>query len=1020
MATNTILIVQVTGKAWMRTADGVRHPLHEGMRVPVDAHIQTETGSTVILQADGVPAVLLGQNTEMLVTEELAQAAPNPAEHAVAAPVDPVADQVLAALDAGQDPFADLDPTAAVLTGGGGGGDSFTRVASIIEPVTPLDLAFPRPGVETPEFVLPGSTAADANAAAITVGGDDNNGGGDNNGDDNNNGGGNGQPPVLAPYHAEITGTEDTDKPVSWNDLVGSDHADATSVTITTVQGGGQLLLNGQPVTGETTIKKDQVDNGQLVFHPAANESGFNSPALGDGVGNHQNDYAQLDYTIHLDAAGGTATVPGSLTIDIDAVVDTPDVTVTLKPVAGGDGDASTSPITQVNGGSGVPGGFDVQDGKIVKIGDGVRIWLSEGDKAPEIVGHAEVVRYSNTDPHGSTDYADVFVVHSGSGYWQDNHWQPLHAVDGNRAAEGTTSPDYIFVQKESGATYTVTPGTNNGFDSNVNTYESVRLQIKGGTTTLDLQGNNHIEGVIYGDRDQQDSLADTRKGHTPIETVPGSTAASTYEIGIHAAVTDKDGSEWLGDLSLTGIPAGATVNFAGTPPVGLELTTNSDGQPVLHWKDGVSATDQQAVDVTLTVTVPSGTPFTGVTVDVDAHELTASGIDSAAGAGSATLDPGTGAGDDGQNPGDGDGQTPGDGTGQPGNGDDCGCGDHELPQDRVQNNLGAHGWNGAAHDVYGVDTGGNQLAGDYESGMTVGHGIVDKTAGDDFLYGGGQNAAGNNLYGDFLESSAVSSSGGNLTLNINGGKDTLCDSDGSGSNLYGDFVRISGVQAFGGDVTINIHDGSDTIRAGDGGGNVIHGDHLEINGVQTAFGHQAQINITLGDDVIRGGSGNDTIYGDYVTITGAQQANVTIQGGNDTIQGGAGNDTMWGGYGNDTFVWKLGDQGQNGAVATDTIKDFGVGQDNLGNDKIDLSDLLSGHQGEDLTHYLQIEGGNNQTTIRISTSGHMGDAEQKIDQVIHIDNVDLTSGFTATGDAHDQQSALINHLIAQSKINVD
>lgn len=77
--------------------------------------------------------------------------------------------QVLAALDAGQDPFAVLDPTAAVLTGGGGGGDSFTRLSSVIETTTPLGLAYPRPGVETPEFVQLGGVAATADDTTAPV-----------------------------------------------------------------------------------------------------------------------------------------------------------------------------------------------------------------------------------------------------------------------------------------------------------------------------------------------------------------------------------------------------------------------------------------------------------------------------------------------------------------------------------------------------------------------------------------------------------------------------------------------------------------------------------------------------------------------------------------------------------------------------------------------------------------------------------------------------------------------------------
>ncbi|MGE4439316.1 MULTISPECIES: retention module-containing protein, partial [Alcaligenaceae] len=169
MATDTVLITHVTGKAWMRNAEGQLIALHDGMRVPVNAHIMTDEGASVTLQATGVPPVIVGQNTDMLVSEDLAAAQPQPADNAVTPPADPVADQILAALDAGQDPFAILDPTAAVLTGGGGGGDSFTRLASITETTTPLALAYPRPGVETPEIVQLGGVAAAAEPAGPTI-----------------------------------------------------------------------------------------------------------------------------------------------------------------------------------------------------------------------------------------------------------------------------------------------------------------------------------------------------------------------------------------------------------------------------------------------------------------------------------------------------------------------------------------------------------------------------------------------------------------------------------------------------------------------------------------------------------------------------------------------------------------------------------------------------------------------------------------------------------------------------------
>jgi Ca2+-binding RTX toxin-like protein len=192
----------------------------------------------------------------------------------------------------------------------------------------------------------------------------------------------------------------------------------------------------------------------------------------------------------------------------------------------------------------------------------------------------------------------------------------------------------------------------------------------------------------------------------------------------------------------------------------------------------------------------------------------------------------------------------------------------------------------------------------------------------------------------------------------------------------------------------------------------------VEIGGLQSANGHQASVRVTLGNDVIHGGSGDDTIYGDHVS--GANQAGVTVEGGNDIIHGGAGNDTLWGGYGDDTFVWKLGDQDTAGGVAVDRIMDFGVeaGSAN-GKDLLDLGDLLQRHaDAGDLTQYLHISGGGGQTTIDVKVNAD-GTAADHVTQRIIIDNVDLTAGHENLGTP-EGQADLINSLIQQGKLNVD
>jgi ribosomal 50S subunit-recycling heat shock protein/Ca2+-binding RTX toxin-like protein len=154
MALDTVLVTRVEGTAWIRTADGSKVAVKEGMRVPVNAEIITETGASVELEIPGSPSMTISDNRSFLVSGDIAETDVDPVAAALANPNDPAITAVLAALEAGDDPFSQLDPTAAVLTGGGeGGGSSFTRLVSIVETTRPLALEYPRPGVPTVENV---------------------------------------------------------------------------------------------------------------------------------------------------------------------------------------------------------------------------------------------------------------------------------------------------------------------------------------------------------------------------------------------------------------------------------------------------------------------------------------------------------------------------------------------------------------------------------------------------------------------------------------------------------------------------------------------------------------------------------------------------------------------------------------------------------------------------------------------------------------------------------------------------
>src|SRR5699024_8562944 len=152
MAANTIVVQEVTGQAWIRDADGSLIPLQEGMEIPNDAQIVTADGASVELQPQGQPTMTIGEGREVSVSAEMVQGEGDQVDNA-AAPADPEAEAVLAALDAGEDPLDVVDPTAAMLQGGsdGAGGSSFTRLAAVIETTDPLALEYPRPIYPTTE-----------------------------------------------------------------------------------------------------------------------------------------------------------------------------------------------------------------------------------------------------------------------------------------------------------------------------------------------------------------------------------------------------------------------------------------------------------------------------------------------------------------------------------------------------------------------------------------------------------------------------------------------------------------------------------------------------------------------------------------------------------------------------------------------------------------------------------------------------------------------------------------------------
>ncbi|MBB1624923.1 hypothetical protein A9974_06695 [Achromobacter sp. UMC71] len=173
------VVTELSGRAWIRNSDGSLTELRQGSNVPAGSDIVTASGATVALQVENGMPIVIGESREVAVSGDLAGPLADPSEAAVAAPKGTDSDRLLAALQAGQDPFEVLDPTAATLTGGSGddGGGSFVRLARILESTSPLDLAYPNPGraADTLDRASSGGSGAgtgdagDTNNAPIAV-----------------------------------------------------------------------------------------------------------------------------------------------------------------------------------------------------------------------------------------------------------------------------------------------------------------------------------------------------------------------------------------------------------------------------------------------------------------------------------------------------------------------------------------------------------------------------------------------------------------------------------------------------------------------------------------------------------------------------------------------------------------------------------------------------------------------------------------------------------------------------------
>ncbi|MFY3181329.1 retention module-containing protein, partial [Achromobacter xylosoxidans] len=326
MANSSPAVVnEITGRAWIRNSDGSLTELHQGSKVPAGSDIVTASGATVALQVENGMPIVIGEGRAVAVTEDMAGPLADPSEAAVAAPKGTDSDRLLAALQAGQDPFDVLDPTAATLTGGSGddGGGSFVRLARILETTTPLDLAYPNPG----------RGADTIDRASSGAGGDGGDGGAA--GDSNN-----------APLAINDVARTDEKSAVRGNLLINDSDPDGDPLSLVSIN-GRPMTPNGVAVTGSNGGTFIVQPDGSYEFVP-----GNSFQHLPEG----QTTTTTISYVV-TDPSGATSTA----TVEVTVVgVNDPAQITASKP---GD-DAGTVKEDEVSTANGKLNVIDADDGQ--------------------------------------------------------------------------------------------------------------------------------------------------------------------------------------------------------------------------------------------------------------------------------------------------------------------------------------------------------------------------------------------------------------------------------------------------------------------------------------------------------------------------------------------------------------------------------------------------------------------------------------------------------------------------------
>ncbi|MFQ2904917.1 VWA domain-containing protein, partial [Aeromonas caviae] len=390
--------------------------------------------------------------------------------------------------------------------------------------------------------------------------------------------------PTAAGGHS--TGAEDQPQVLTWAQFGASDDQDATDlgVQINTLPLNGTLeYLNaaGQWVAVQTgsLISYAEVNAGHLRFVPGLNESSTHA-ANGNGavVGNMKGDYASIGYQI---SDGANLSNGSKLVIDVAAVADKP--TVNLSLVGNGIPLYNLSfPSAGITTGQFQSGNFD-------KGALGITKTLTDSTSSKDSVVGGDGNDYIVSQKGGGDHFVggngnDVLVGgNSVSGDTLDGGVgnDILVAGLGGDTLYGGAGDKDIAVLSGNRADYAITKGS--GYSINDRWFNfSVTEKGVGITKALhDVEYVQFADGVYQINQD------------TGVLTLVQPVVVD-YPLEVSASLSDRDGSEVLDSLVLSGMPKGAAL-YSGSQLLG---TVGVDGKLTLTANSGLWS--EIALDVKL------------------------------------------------------------------------------------------------------------------------------------------------------------------------------------------------------------------------------------------------------------------------------------------------------------------------------------------------------------------------------------------------------------------------------------